>query len=167
MKPATHEILGIAKRRGFRLRCFLGVGFAWVVAFGLTARITQAQITILKPLHVRHVQGYVTDEKGNAVASVVVQLFRDGKPVLGTRADNTGWFQIEGARGRYLLQVSAGSPELGREVAVGTNLLTLFCRKTLYVMVRPNQPCDDCSIRVFTSRGKFFNAVWQNTGHYY
>jgi hypothetical protein len=126
-----------------------------------------AQLVIEKPLQIRQVQGYVTDETGKAVAGAKVELLRDGKPVLKTNADQTGWFRIDGASGRYVLGAWAGATEAGREVAVETNLLTLFCHKTLYIIVRTEGSCMDCSIRVYTSKRQYFNAIWRNTGHYY
>lgn len=125
-----------------------------------------AQIAISKPLHIRHVQGYITDEKCNAVKGAEVELLRDGNAVLKTRADQVGWFQFDRANGKYILRASVGAPEAGREVVVGTTPLTLFSHKTLYVMIRTVSSCDDCSIRVFTSKRQLLNAVWLNTGHY-
>jgi hypothetical protein len=167
MKVTAEKTTIIVHAAGTNLRSYLGAAISFCLLSAFVGVPARAQIVVLKPLHIRHVQGYVTDEKSNAVAGVEVDLLRDGKPVIKTRADETGWFQIEGASGRYYLSVSAGSSELGREVAVGTNLFTLFCHKTLYVMVRPNQFCNDCSIRVYTNKRQFFKSVWWNTGHYY
>jgi hypothetical protein len=159
MTRAIEERISISNQRGFWLRCFLsGV---------LAAGTANAQITVQKPLHIRHVQGYITDEKGNAIGRVKVDLLRGGKPVLTATADETGWFHIEGASGKYRLEVSTHSSEMGRDLAVGTDPFTLFCHETLYVMARVNQFCNDCSLRVYTSRKKFFDEVWRNTGHYY
>jgi len=150
---------------GPRLRCCLGAVISVCLMGAFVGIPARAQIEVLKPLHIRHVQGYVTNETGKAVAGARVELLRDGRPVSKTKADQTGWFRIDGARGRYVLGAWAGATEAGREVAVGTNLLTLFCHKTLYIMVRTEGSCMDCSIRVYASKKQLFNAIWRNTGH--
>jgi hypothetical protein len=167
MRVAAIRRIGVSKQRGFWLRCFLGGGLLLGLMSAAFPQPIRAQITPLRPLRIRHIQGYVTDEKGNAIGLVTVELLRDGKPVIKTRADEVGWFRFDGVSGRYVLTVSTRSSEVGRDVAVGTNLITLFFHKTLYVMARVNQFCDDCSLRVYTSGRKFFDEVWRNTGHYY
>jgi len=154
-----------ATAAGPRLRCFLGAVISICLMGAFVGIPVQAQIEVLKPLHIRRVQGYVTNETGQAVAGARIELFRDGRPVIKAKSDQTGWFRIDGAGGRYVLGAWAGTTEVGREVAVGTNPLTLICHKTLYIMVRTEGSCMDCSIRVYTSKKQFFNAIWQNTGH--
>jgi hypothetical protein len=163
MTFAASERIGISGQRSFWLRCFLGVA---MVAL-LTGSAAQGQISILKPLHIQSVRGYVTDESGKAVSNATVQLLRDGKVVLGARADDEGWFQIDKASGPYLLSASVGVSEVGREIVVETDPLTMLGHKTLYVMIRTSGSCSDCSIQVFTSKKQFFETVWQNTGHHY
>jgi hypothetical protein len=82
-----------------------------ILLFGLAGAHTPiliAQLVNEKPLRIRRVQGYVTDEVGKAVSEAKVQLLRDGKPVLEMTAGKAGWFQIEGASGKYVLVASSG-----------------------------------------------------------
>jgi Carboxypeptidase regulatory-like domain len=161
MTFAASERIGISRQRGFWLRCFLGAAVLAVLA----GAVAKAQISILKPLRIERVQGYVTDETGKAVPRAAVKLLRDGQAVLGTATDETGWFQIDRANGQYVLSASAGVSEVGREVQVETNPLTLIGHKTLYVMIRTSGSCSDCRIQVYTSKKQFSDAVWRNTGH--
>lgn len=151
--------IGISRQRGFWLRCFLGV----MLFFGAFA---QAQIQVDKPLHIQRVQGYVTDQMGKAAPHAAVKLIRDGKAVLSTTADEMGWFRIDKAAGPYVLSASVGVSEVGRQIIVGTTPRALLAHKTLYVMIRTSGACSDCSIQVYTSKKRFFDAVWRNTGHY-
>lgn len=144
----------------------VGAGFLLALTFGLAFR-ANAQIEILKPLHLSHVQGVVTDSSGRPVANADVTLVREESVAFKTKTDDSGRFALDQASGRYWFRVSGSSySPAAREVIVGADLETVFQRAELYVMLGPASCSDECSF-IYTNKKKFDRAVRWNTGHYY
>jgi hypothetical protein len=145
--------------RGF-LACFA----VWTI-FAVTA---SAQIEVVT-LHLSKVHGSVTDKSGGPItnAEVGLVLVSDGSTSRTIQTDSSGKFRIDCDPGSYWLRVKAsGFSTASLRVIVGSDLQTLFQRKTLYVMLGPGACMDQCSW-VYTSKREFDQAVRLNTGHYY
>jgi len=162
MKSAAREIFGTAKRRGFWLRCFLGLGSISAFALMLAARSADAQIVVLKPLHLSHVYGYVLSEKGEPLTGVPVALVSGGPPAQATTTDAKGYFDFPDAKGEYLLHVKMPHSAIAaRNVIVGADFRALFHRGPLNIMIKPGG-CEDCTSPIFTSRKQFDRVVQEN-----
>jgi len=143
----------------------LAAGFTLAFMFALTFR-ANAQITVLKPLHLSQVHGVVTDRTGKPVANAEVVLVRKKSVASKTRTDDRGRFALDRVSGQYWLRVSGvGYSPAAREVIIGPDLETVFRRAELYVMLEPGACSDDCSL-VYTNKKKFDRAVRWNTGNF-
>ncbi len=166
MKLATHEIFGIAKRRGFWLRCFLGFGLISVCTFPFAAQPAQPQFKYSKPLHLAHAYGYVLDEAGKPLAGIQVALVSGGPPSLASNTDDKGYFAFPEAKGEYLLHVKiAGFVFMDRMITVGVGQRDTLYRGPVYVMMKSNE-CKDCNSEVFTSKDQFDRAVREIAGNH-
>ena len=143
----------------------LAAGFTLAFMFALTFR-ANAQITVLKPLHLSQVHGVVTDRAGKPVANAEVVLVRKKSVASKTKTDDRGRFALDRVSGQYWLRVSGvGYSPAAREVIIGPDLETVFRRAELYVMLEPGACSDDCSL-VYTNKKKFDRAVRWNTGNF-
>jgi hypothetical protein len=148
-----------------RTNYFRGVVFA--TTFVLAIEFAYAQIEILKPHHVWHVQGYVTNRSGMPIADAEVTLVREESVAFKTNTDGSGKFKFDHAAGQYWLRVMAPHySTAARDVVIGADLTALFHGSTFYVMLGQNSCMDECS-PIYTSKKKFDHAVRWNTGHYY
>ena len=117
MKPAAHESFGIAKRRGFWLRCFLGETTRFVPAMGILSAIAftgaapavvGAQVDcVYRTVSVSRVQGSIFDSAGRPIPNVEVELKSDGKLIGSAETDEEGKFAIPAAPGKYDLTTNA------------------------------------------------------------
>jgi hypothetical protein len=127
-------------------------------------RSADAQITILKPLYLSHVYGYVLSETGNPLAGVQVALASGAQPSEAVVTDAKGYFDFSDAKGEYLLHVRIpGSASANRQVIVGADVRALFHRGPLYIMIKP-VVCEDCVSPIFTNRKQFDRAVREMNG---
>ena len=134
------------------------MGFLLAFTLGFTFR-ANAQISILKPLHIAHVQGVVTDRFGRPVASAEVALVREESIAFTAKTDDSGRFVLDHASGRYRLRVSGPSYSSAfREVIIGPDWKTIFHKTELYVMLGPGACSDECSW-IYASKKKFDRAV--------
>jgi hypothetical protein len=135
---------------------------ALAVAAGSSAR---AQVAAPEPYHLSHLRGVFADEKGNPITDAAVTLEQNDRPIYSTETDRSGKFEIKHVSGRYWLHVDKrGYSIVHREVIVGVEAVTYFHGDTLYVIAGPGACSDDCS-QVFTSKGKFDQAIRRNVGH--
>jgi hypothetical protein len=159
--------LGIHQQRGFQLRCFLGratLALALFVTSGSAA--AWAQISADPPYHLSHLRGVFVDEKGNPIAAAAVTLDQDDRVKYSTQTDRTGRFEIKHVAGHYRLHVDKkGYSTVDRAVIVGLEAAAYLHGATLYVIAGPGACTDDCST-VFTSKGKFEQAIRENTARY-
>jgi len=144
----------------------VSAGFLLALSLGLAFR-GNGQIAMLKPLHLSHIQGVVTDRAGRPIAKAEVALVRGGSVAFRTTTDDSGRFSVDKASGRYWFRVSGPrySPA-AREVIIATDLETVFRRVDLYVVLGPGSCVDECS-PIFGSKKDFDRALRWNTGHYY
>jgi len=127
------------------------------------AVVAQAQIEAPRPYHLAHVRGVFVDAKGNPIQGAAVTLDKDDKVMYSTRTDRAGRFEIKHVSGRYRLHVDMkGYSTVDRQVIVGLEAETYLHGSTLYMIAGPGACTDDCS-KVFTSRGKFDEAIRENT----
>jgi hypothetical protein len=130
------------------------------------ATAAHAQIEAPSPYHLSRLRGVFVDAQGNPIPGAMVTLDRDDKVLYSTTTDRAGRFEIKHVLGRYRLHVNTkGYSTLDREVIVGVEVVTYLHNKALYVIAGPGACSDDCS-SVFTSKGKFNQAIRRNTGHY-
>jgi hypothetical protein len=135
MSRMLQKRLGSSRQRGFWLRCFLSSGFALACMVALTARSVDAQITVLKPLHLSRVYGYVLSETGTPLAGVQVVLASGGPPSQALDTDVRGFFDFPDTKGEYLFHVKIpGSALADRLIVVGVGLRALFHRGPIFVM---------------------------------
>jgi len=124
-----------------------------------------AQIETPAPYHLAHLRGVFVDAKGNPIEDAAVTLDHDDKILYSTKTDHTGKFEIKHASGRYWLRINKkGQSPVDREVIVGVEAVTYLHSETLYIVAGPGACSADCSA-VFTSKGKFEQAIRRNTGH--
>jgi len=167
MKPAKHNIFGISKQRGIWLRCFLDAGFLPFILFALALQAMNAQITVLKPLHLSHLYGYVLSETGKPLAGVKVALASGKQPSQAGNTDANGFFDFPDARGEYLFHVKLpGAALVDRLIIVGAGSHARLHRGPIYVMIKPGGACSDCTSPIFLSKGDFDRAVQENTGNH-
>jgi hypothetical protein len=138
MTPAAHGVFGIATRRGFWLRCFLGV-------FGLGAYFTivspqiaraQSIVDCVYPgrVSVSRVQGRVYDPFGVVVPGVVVTLVDERGSTLQATTDNQGRFRIAAPPGKYSFKAVFPMFQTSMtELNVGEDLAGLVRPSDLYV----------------------------------
>ena len=137
--------------------------FAFLLTGFLTAVAAQAQIEAPRPYHLAHVRGVFVDAKGNPIQGAAVTLDKDDEVMYSTRTDRVGRFEIKHVSGRYRLHVDMkGYSTVDRQVIVGLEAETYLHGSTLYMIAGPGACTDDCS-KVFTSRGKFDEAIRENT----
>jgi Carboxypeptidase regulatory-like domain len=135
-----------------------------VLAMTASAR---AQIEVPSPYHLAHLRGVFVDAKGNAIPDAAVTLDRNDKTLYSIKTDRTGKFEIKHISGRYRLHINMkGYSTVDREVVVGVEAVTYLHGTTLYVIAGPGACSDDCS-SVFTSKGKFDQAIRRNTRQNY
>jgi hypothetical protein len=154
----------VSKRpAGPRLRCFLGIALVGGFLTLSSAKLCNAQIVVLKPLHLWHISGYVLNKAGKPLAGVQVALASGRQPSEAVPTDTNGYFNFPDARGEYLLHVRVpGSPSANRQVIVGPSLRSLVHRGQLYIMIKPDEICEDCISPVFTSKKRFDQAVQES-----
>jgi hypothetical protein len=172
MKRRVENTFDINQQRGFWLRCFLGAAPALryiLMSAAMVSVVTVpalAQIATPAPYHLAHLRGVFVDAKGNPIEDAAVTLDRDDRTLDSTRTDRTGKFEIKHASGRYWLRINKkGYAPVDREVIVGVEAMTYLHGETLYIIAGPGACSDDCSA-VFTSKGKFEQAIRRNTGHH-
>jgi hypothetical protein len=153
----------------------LGANLLLAVAFSSTVEPTYAQLVVLKPTHVWHVHGYVTNKSGKPIADAEVTLVAESQPwssneeslAFKTKTDSSGRFKFDHAAGQYWFRVKASHySTASQQVIIGADLATLFHRSIFYVMLGPSACSDECS-PIYTTKKKFDQAVRWNTGHYY
>lgn len=157
--------LSVNRQRGFWLRSFLGfvTGTATILAMLGAAH---AQVAPVAPYHLSHLRGVYVDEKGNPIAGAAVALEQDDKPVYTAATDPSGRFEIKHVNGHYWLRVQEkGYPTVHREVIVGLEAVSYLHGDVLYIIAGPAACTDDCS-QIFTSKGKFDQAIRRNTNPY-
>ena len=159
------EGMNLKAQRIYTLGIAVAAGFMLAFTFSFISP-ANAQITVLKPLHLSQVHGVVTDRTGKPVADAEVVLVRNESVALKTKTDALGRFALNQASGRYWLRVSGArySPA-AREVIIGSDLVTVFHRPELYVMLESGTCSDDCSL-IYTSKKNFDRAVRWNLGNY-
>ena len=81
----------------------VSAAFLLAFTFGLVSR-AHAQIEVLKPLHLSHVYGIVTDNSGRPIANAEVSLVREKSVVFTTKTDDSGRFALDKGSGRYLFK---------------------------------------------------------------
>jgi hypothetical protein len=166
MKVPAVKSLGIHQRRGFWLRSFLGGTCFLCLTSGFTSGGARAQISVDPPYHLAHLRGVFVDAKGNPIPDAAVTLDKDDKAMYSTRTDRTGRFEIKHVTGRYWLHVDRkGYSTVDRQVIVGLEAETYLHGSTLYMIAGPGACSDDCS-KVFTSRGKFDEAIRRDSERY-
>jgi hypothetical protein len=166
MKLPAVKSFGIEPRRGFWLRRFLGGTPFLSLVFGLAPGMAPAQIAPPAPFHLAHLRGVFVDAKGNPITGATVSLDRDEKVIYSTRTDRAGRFEIKHVTGRFGLHVDMkGYSRVDRQVIVGLEAETYLHGSTLYMIAGPGACTDDCS-KVFTSRGKFDQAIRGSAGPY-
>ena len=162
MTFASRGKAGMARRRSYWLRCFLGA--VWVLAVCMaSAAWAQQQLEPQGPLHLWRIHGYFVNETGKPLPNVQVTLQRDGQVFYTTKTDASGQFGFEHASGKYVLHIDkkANYSELSRPVIVGEELAMRLRKSTLYVIAGPAQCSDDCS-SVFRNSDDFAKAIKQN-----
>jgi hypothetical protein len=166
MKPATHETFGIAKRRGFWLRCFLGlmrpIGVSTtiaVLAHGLP--VCRAQCVYPK-ISVSQIRGAVFDRTGRPIPNADVNLKRDGQLVSSTKTDGAGGFFVGAPAGTYDLTVNARifAPGFAR-IEAGMDLVRVLRPTRLWMILDVGLTTDACTF-VSTSRRQFESAIQEN-----
>lgn len=138
-----------------------------VTSFVAMATAVPAQILAPAPYHLAHLRGLFVDAKGNPIPDAAVTLDQNDNARYTTKTDQVGKFEIKHASGRYRLHINMkGYSTVDREVIVGVEALTYLRGTTLYVIAGPGACSDDCS-SVFTSRGKFNQAIRRNSRRSY
>jgi hypothetical protein len=85
--------------------------------------------------------------------------------MYSAKTDRAGKFEIKHVTGRFSLHVDMrGRSPVSRQVIVGLEAATYLHGTTLYVIAGPGACTDDCS-KVFTAKGKFEQAIRENTSH--
>jgi hypothetical protein len=140
MKPAAHEIFGIAKRRGFWLRCFLGVFGFWACIAVPSSQIAQGQgiVDCVYPgrVSVSRVQGRVFDPFGVVVPGVVITLVDEQNTSLQLATDEQGRFHFAISPGKYRLKAVFQMFQTSQtELNVGEDLVGLVHPGDLYVIL--------------------------------
>jgi hypothetical protein len=136
---------------------------AFAMAALTMAVMASAQIEAPRPYHLAHMRGVFVDAKGNPIQGAAVTLDKDDHVIYSTRTDRAGRFEIKHVSGRYRLHVDMkGYSTVDRQVIVGLEAETYLHGSTLYVIAGPGACTDDCS-KVFTSRGKFDEAIREDT----
>jgi hypothetical protein len=139
--------------------------FACLLTGFVTSVAAQAQIAAPRPYHLAHVRGVFVDAKGNPIPGAAITLAKDDKVMYSTRTDRAGRFEIKHVTGRYRLHLDrTGYAMVDRQVIVGLEAATYLHGSTLYMIAGPGACSDDCS-KVFTSKGKFDQAIRENTRH--
>ena len=124
-----------------------------------------AQVAPEKPLHLAHVDGFVTNSEGKPLVNAEVTLDQDGAVKYRTRTDDRGAFKFDHVVGHYWLRVARTQyAPAAREVGVGDLVETYLERKKLYVVVGPGA-CEDACSSVYTSRREFEKAIKKNKRH--
>ena len=163
MKPAAHEILGIAERRGFWLRCFLSGAMVILGEMGPAAVISYGQC-VDRVIRVSRVQGGVLDSYGRPIPNVVIELKSEDKIVATTTGNETGSFSIPAPPGKYELAANARGFETGfASLEVGTDLVRAFKPARLFVILDVGMATlDQCTFST-TSRREFDKVIRENT----
>ncbi len=165
MRAVSDSRSGFRRQRSIWLRCFLGIG--WLAMLVLTMGTAAcAQISVDKPYHLSHARGVFVDARGNPIQGAAVTLDQDDRVKYSTQTDGAGRFEIKHVSGRYWLHVHAkGYATVGRQVVVGLEAETHLHGSTLYMIAGPGACSDDCA-KVFTSKGKFEQAIRDYTARY-
>jgi hypothetical protein len=102
----------------------------------------QANVCVYKTVHVRSVQGYVSDSTSARVAGAKVIAKEDGNVIGEGTADSQGNFRLSLPRGEYDLIVNATGFAPGHaRVKVGFGFRSLFHSNTLRMVVSPGMIC--------------------------
>ena len=165
MTSAARGKIGISKQRSFWLRCFLGAA-VWSLLCATGSSRLHAQVDIPGPEHLTHVDGYVFNPDGHAVADVEVTLVRDDQVAYRTRTDDSGAFAFAHvAAGPYVFRVARSKyAPAERQVVVTAEIVTVLERKKLYVILGPGA-CQDACSAVLTSKKDFEKAMRRNRRH--
>jgi hypothetical protein len=140
MKPAAHEIFGIAKRRGFWLRCFLGVFGLGPCIAALSPQVASGQgiVDCVYPgrVSVSRVQGRVFDPFGAIVPGVVITLVDEHNATLQTTTDEQGRFHLASSPGKYRFKAVFQMFQTSQtELNVGEDLVGLVHPSDLRVIL--------------------------------
>ena len=165
MTSAARGKIGISRQRGFWLRCFLNAAI-WVLLCGTASSHLDAQVDLPGPEHLTHVDGYVFNPDGRAVADLEVTLVRDDQVSYRARTDNSGRFGFEHvAAGPYVFRVARSKyAPAERQVVVTAEIVTVLERKKLYVILGPGA-CQDACSAVLTSKKDFDRTMRRNRRH--
>jgi hypothetical protein len=160
MKSLCSRDLGIHKRRGFLLRCFLN----GAIPILLATNASFAQLDIPKPERLTHVEGIVVNPEGHPMSGIEVKLYRDDKISAETQADKSGQFEFEHVHsGPYILRVPRTQyAPAARDIVVTDEIVTHLERKKLYVILGPGACQDECSA-VLTSKRDFDRTIRKNS----
>ncbi|HTW62482.1 MAG TPA: carboxypeptidase-like regulatory domain-containing protein [Terracidiphilus sp.] len=166
MSGAARRRIGISKKRGFRLRCFLEfrhpIGllmfFALVAEF---AWICRAQC-VYPRTSVLHAQGAVFDKSGVPISGADVTLKKGDKVVSGAKTGRMGGFLIATSPGTYDLDVSARNfaPGFAR-IDVGSDLVRVLKPTHLWMILDVGATTDACTF-ISTSRRQLEKAIQEN-----
>jgi hypothetical protein len=140
MKATTRKILGIAKRRGFWLRCFLGaIGpMAFFAVLPSRASLAQGIVDCVYPgrVSVSRVQGRVFDPFGTVVPGAVITLVNEHNVTLQTTTDNQGRFHFATSPGKYRFKAEIQMFQKSQtELSVGEDLAGLIYPSDLHVIL--------------------------------
>jgi hypothetical protein len=139
--------------------------FLTLVALVCVPAAAHAQVAPDKPLHLAHVEGYVTNTAGKPVPNAEVTLDQDGTVAARTHTDQRGAFHFDHVLGHYWLRVArTENAPAAREIAVGDLIESYVERKKLYVVVGPGACADACS-SVYTSKHEFEKAIKDKNRH--
>ena len=165
MRAASDSRSGFRRQRSIWLRCFFDIGWLAMLVLAICTA-ARAQISVDKPYHLSHVRGVFVDAKGNPIPGAAVTLDQDDRVKYSTRTDGAGQFEIKHVSGRFWLHLHAqGYSPVGRQVVVGLEAETYLHGSTLYMIAGPGACSDDCA-KVFTSKGKFEQAIRDYTARY-
>jgi len=140
MKPTAHKIFVFAERRGFWLRCFLGVIGLEVGIAALSAHVAHAQgiVDCVYPgrVSVSSVQGQVFDPFGAVVPGVVITLVDQHDATLHTTTDGQGRFHLSTSPGKYRFKAIYPMFQTGQtELNVGEDLIGVVHPSDLHVIL--------------------------------
>lgn len=102
----------------------------------------RANVCVYKTLYVKHVQGHVRNQLGEALPSAKVIVKRGTETVAETTADQEGNFRVEVPRGEYELHIEApGYAPDHAHIKVGLGFRSALHSPQIYIALSPGVIC--------------------------
>ena len=138
----------MARRDGFETVPALGTplvlrsGLVFVTLLTVLCGSARANVCVYKTLYVKHVQGNVRNQLGEALPLAKVSVKRGTETVAETTADQEGNFRLEVPRGEYELHVEAsGYAPDHAHIKVGFGFRSALHSPPIYIALSPGVIC--------------------------